>query len=44
VHVTYKGPIKSMRLTRDNPVGTITFAEKWDISFEPRIHEDTTEH
>lgn len=28
VHVTYKGPIKSMRLTRDNPVGAITFAEK----------------
>jgi len=28
VHVTYKGPIKSMRLTRSNPVGSITFTEK----------------
>jgi len=28
VHVTYKGPIKSMRLTKENPVGAITFAEK----------------
>ena len=28
VHVTYKGPIKSMRLTRENAVGTITFSEK----------------
>ncbi|MDH4058265.1 MAG: hypothetical protein OEU76_05845 [Cyclobacteriaceae bacterium] len=28
VHVTYKGPIKSMRLTRENGVGTITFADK----------------
>ncbi len=28
VHVTYKGPVKSMRLTRSNAVGTITFAEK----------------
>ena len=28
VHVTYKGPIKSMRLTRSNPVGSITFDEK----------------
>jgi len=28
VHVTYKGPIKSMRLTRENSIGTITFEEK----------------
>ena len=28
VHVTYKGPIKSMRLQRNNPVGSITFDEK----------------
>lgn len=28
VHVTYKGPVKSMRLQRNNPTGTITFAEK----------------
>jgi hypothetical protein len=28
VHVTYKGPIKSMRLIRSNPVGAITFEEK----------------
>lgn len=28
VHVTYRGPVKSMRLTRDNPSGTITFDEK----------------
>ena len=28
VHVTYKGPVKSMRLTTDKPVGTLTFAEK----------------
>lgn len=28
VHVTYKGPIKSMRLTKDNPVGSITFTDK----------------
>jgi len=28
VHVTYKGPVKSMRLQRNNPIGTITFAEK----------------
>jgi hypothetical protein len=28
VHVTYKGPVKSMRLTRSNPVGSFTFTEK----------------
>ncbi len=28
VHVTYKGPVKSMRLMRATPVGTITFTEK----------------
>lgn len=28
VHVTYKGPVKSMRLVRSNPVGTITFTDK----------------
>lgn len=28
IHVTYKGPVKSMRLQRNNPTGTITFAEK----------------
>ncbi len=28
VHVTYKGPIKSMRLIRSNPTGSITFTEK----------------
>jgi hypothetical protein len=28
VHVTYKGPVKSMRLQRNNPTGTITFADK----------------
>ncbi len=28
VHVTYKGPVKSMRLQRNNPTGTLTFAEK----------------
>jgi len=28
VHVTYKGPVKSMRLTTDNPVGVLTFEEK----------------
>jgi hypothetical protein len=27
VHVTYKGPIKSMRLTRSSPVGAITFTD-----------------
>jgi len=25
VHVTYKGPVKSMRLTRDNPSGELVF-------------------
>ena len=28
VHVTYKGPVKSMRLTKSNPTGSFTFAEK----------------
>ncbi|MEY4931605.1 MAG: hypothetical protein RI909_2329 [Bacteroidota bacterium] len=28
IHVTYKGPVKSMRLQRNNPTGTLTFAEK----------------
>lgn len=28
VHVTYKGPVKSMRLMRNNPVGSITFDMK----------------
>jgi hypothetical protein len=28
VHVTYKGPIKSMRLTRSNPVGSFSFTDK----------------
>jgi hypothetical protein len=28
VHVTYKGPVKSMRLQRNNPTGTISFADK----------------
>jgi hypothetical protein len=28
VHVTYKGPVQSMRLQRNNPTGTLTFAEK----------------
>ncbi len=28
VHVTYKDPIKSMRLTRNNPVGSITYTGK----------------
>jgi hypothetical protein len=25
VHVTYKGPVKSMRLTKNNPVGILSF-------------------
>lgn len=28
VHLTYKGPVKSMRLTKSNPTGSFTFAEK----------------
>jgi hypothetical protein len=28
VHVTYKGPVKSMRLTKNNPVGILSFDEK----------------
>ena len=28
VHVTYKGVVKSMRLMRDTPVGTVTFETK----------------
>ena len=28
VHVTYKGPVKSMRLQRSNPTGTVAFADK----------------
>ncbi len=28
VHVTYNGPIKSMRLTRDLPVGSLSFEKK----------------
>lgn len=28
VHVTYKGPVKSLRFTKNNPTGSFTFAEK----------------
>jgi hypothetical protein len=28
IHITYKGPVKSMRLLKSNPVGSITFEEK----------------
>lgn len=28
VHITYKGPVKSMRLTKSNPTGSFTFAGK----------------
>lgn len=28
IHVTYKGPVKSMRLQRNNPVGAIAFTDK----------------
>jgi len=28
VHVTYKGPVKSLRLLRDKPVDILTFESK----------------